>query len=174
MDVRLLNPADTALHLEALTDVLLDAVEDGASVGFLWPLPRAEAQAFWREVLASAGRGERYLWGAWLEGRLVGTVQLVPAQKANQRHRADVSKLLVHRTARRRGVGRALMQALEAKALALERTLLTLDTREGDASEPLYQSLGYVRFGVIPGYARGSHGALEACAFYYKELGRAG
>ena len=170
MDVRLLSPRDAEQHLEALTDVLLDAVEDGASVGFLWPMPREEAQAFWREVFASAGSSERYLWAAWLDGKLVGTVQLVPAQKPSQRHRADVSKLLVHRAARRRGVGRALMHALEAQAQSMERTLLTLDTREGDGSEPLYQSLGYVRFGVIPSYARGSHGALEACAFYYKEL----
>ena len=148
----------------------MDAVEGGASVSFLLPFTRTDAQASWQEVLQAVAAGETVLWGAWLGGRLVGTVQLVPSPKANQRHRADVARLLVHSAARRQGVGRALMEDLEREARARGRTLLMLDTRAGDASEALYQAMGWVRFGVVPRMARGTHGPLEDCAFYYKEL----
>ena len=158
--------------LEMLGDVLHSVVHAGAGVSFFLPFSPQEARSFWRdEVLPGVrARTRRVVVARWDE-RIVGTVQLDLATPPNQAHRADVAKLLVHPVARRRGVARSLMVALEEIARAENRTLLTLDTVTGGGAEPLYASLGYVVVGVIPRYARGSlTPALEDTTIMYKEL----
>jgi ribosomal protein S18 acetylase RimI-like enzyme len=154
-----------------LSDILIDCVDDGASVGFLPPLARADAEAYWRSVSEAIAEDSRILLVAGAPGaRADGTVQLDLAMRPNGRHRAEVVRLLVHRRARRRGLGRALMQAIEAEARRHHRTTLVLDTREGDPSEALYRALDWQHAGTIPRYARSADGALDASAFYYKLL----
>lgn len=157
---------------EALADVLLDCVAGGASVGFMDPLPRSRAIGFWQNVLAAAGRGERVVLLAEDEesGTIVGTVQLVLTMPDNQPHRADVAKMLVHRSARRLGLGEALMRAAEAAAREAGRTLLVLDTVTGSDAERLYTRLGWRRCGVIPGYALWPRGGLCSTTVFYREL----
>jgi len=159
-------------ELEQLAAVLHAVVHDGASVGFVVPFCHDDALPFWRDrVLPGVRAGIRRVWIARLEGRIVGTVQIILDTPPNQCHRAEVAKLLVHPEARRIGLGRALMQAAEAAARDEGRTLLTLDTRTGDRAEPLYLALGYLAAGVIPGYARGPHSPeLEGTTFMYKVL----
>jgi ribosomal protein S18 acetylase RimI-like enzyme len=158
--------------LEMLAEMLHASVHAGASISFIYPFPLEEARAFWRDaVFPEVRKGKRRMLVARAEGRICGTVQLVPATPPNQRHRADVIKLMVHPRARRCGIARALMNAVEEVARAEGRTLLTLDTRTGDSGEPLYRSLGYVTVGVIPRYSRAADSpALEAASFLYKEL----
>jgi GNAT superfamily N-acetyltransferase len=158
--------------VDVLGEVLHAVVQGGAGVSFFVPFSREEARAFWREtVLPGVLAGTRRVVVARREGRIVGTAQLVLAMPPNQRHRADVVKLLVHPSARRRGLARALMTELEKVALAEGRTLLTLDTVTGSSAELLYRSLGYVTVGVIPGYARAAlTPELEAATILYKEL----
>ena len=158
-----------------LADVLHAVVYDGAGVSFVVPFSLDEARTFWVDTVLPGVRARtRRVVVARREARIVGTVQLDLAVPPNQRHRAEVLKLLVHPTARRRGIARALMIALEAIARSEGRTLLTLDTWTGRAAEVLYRSLGYVAAGVIPRYARGSLTPdLEATTIMYKELGPA-
>ena len=151
---------------EQLADLLVAVVAEGASVGFLAPLAPADAAAYWAGQPAPGA----LLFLAEEAGRIVGTVQLQPAESANGRHRAEVSKLLVHPDHRRRGIARRLMARLESEARRDGRTLLVLDTRDGDPSNDLYRSLGYHEAGRIPRYARSSPGHLEATVYYYKEL----
>jgi acetyltransferase len=153
-----------------LVALLTDAVDDGASVGFLSPIKREEAWSYWCGVREELDRGLVML-AAYDGGRLVGTVQLAPAQKANARHRAEVQKLLVLREARGRGVGEALMRRIEEEALRLGRWLLVLDTATS-AAERLYRKLGYQRAGAIPEFAESSAGGLDATVLYYKRLAR--
>lgn len=166
------DPASLDAELSMLAGILHDTVHAGASVGFILPFPLEAARAFWTDtVLPDAGRGARRVLVARAEQEIVGTVQLLLAMPPNQRHRAEVSKLLVHPNARRRGVARSLMIAVECAAGAEGRTLLTLDTRRGDAAEPLYLSMGYILAGVIPRYARGPDAPdLEGTSILYKEL----
>jgi GNAT superfamily N-acetyltransferase len=152
--------------LEQLANILVACVDSGASVGFLPPMARDEALAFWRSV---PGPGV-HLFAADLDGRIAGTVQLHLVLKPNGAHRAEVAKLLVHPSARRRGVGRALMLHAERVARDLGRTLLVLDTREGDVSNQLYRSLGFVEAGRIPQFCRSETGLLDATVIYYKIL----
>lgn len=141
-------------HLEALSEILHACVHDGASVGYVLPFDHAEARAFWTgKVAESVAARTRVLLVATIDGVAAGTVQLDIDTKANQRHRAEVSKLLVHPRHRRKGLGRALMLAIEPYAVRAQRWLLTLDTA-GDAAEALYSSLGYQIAGRIPFYAR--------------------
>jgi ribosomal protein S18 acetylase RimI-like enzyme len=170
-----LTPQDAEAALPELLAVLDDAVAGGASVGFLPPLAADEGRAYWRSVSAAVGDGSRVLLVARVGGGpIVGTVQLDLATRANGLHRAEVSKLLVARSARRQGLGRRLMLALEAEAHSLGRTTIVLDTRQGDPSEALYAGLGYQLVGAIPAYARSADGSLHATAFYYKLLDRSG
>jgi GNAT superfamily N-acetyltransferase len=157
---------------EALADVLLDCVAGGASVGFMHPLPRAKAVGFWQNALASADRGERILLVAEdvESNTIVGTVQVVLTMPDNQPHRADVAKMQVHRRARRRGIGAALVRAAEAAAREAGRTLLVLDTVTGSDAERLYARLGWQRCGVIPGYALWPRGGLCSTTVFYREL----
>ena len=171
LTIAALGPDEVAAHLPALVGVLRDAVDDGASVGFLPPLTDEEARDYWRGVGAALRDGSRLLLIARRgDGPVVGTVQLDLAMRANATHRAEVSKLMVHRAARRQGLAQALMQALEAEARRLGRTTLFLDTRQGDPSERLYRALGYQEAGTIPQYARSADGTLAATVFYYKLL----
>jgi ribosomal protein S18 acetylase RimI-like enzyme len=151
--------------------VLFDCVEGGASVNFMWPFSREKAAAFWRENLASAERDERIVLVAegTDEGVVVGTVQLILVATENQPHRGEISKMLVHRRARRRGVGEALMRAVEAEAVAAGRTLLVLDTASADA-ERLYARSGWQRVGVIPKYALWPDGRYVDTVLFYKDL----
>lgn len=157
-------------RLGQLVELLQDAVESGASVGFLPPVGAEEGRAYWRTVREAISGGGRVLLAAADGNRIVGTVQLDLAAMSNARHRAEVMKLMVHRRARRRGIGRALMAGLEEEARLAGRRLLVLDTRAGDAAEQLYVSLGYTRAGVIPRYARSAAGSLDDTVYYYREL----
>jgi GNAT superfamily N-acetyltransferase len=159
-------------QLDMLCGVLHAAVHAGASVSFVLPFSVDDARAFWRDkVLPGVRRGTRRVLLARSEEEVVGTVQLDLDVPPNQGHRAEVTKLLVHPKARRRGIGRALMMAIERVARAEGRTLLTLDTRRGDVAEPLYLSMGFVPAGVIPRYARGPlRPHLEDTTIMYKEL----
>jgi ribosomal protein S18 acetylase RimI-like enzyme len=158
--------------VDMLGEVLHAIVHAGPGVTFVVPFSLDEARAFWLDkVLPGVRARTRRVLVARRDARIVGTVQLDLAVPPNQQHRADVAKLLVHPMARRRGIARALMMALEAIAQSEGRTLLTLDTWTGGNAEALYRSMGYLAAGVIPRYARGSlTPALEATTIMYKEL----
>lgn len=167
------NPGpDPSADLDQLATILHASVHAGASVGFILPFSMGEARAFWREkVLPGVRSGRRRVLLARQNGRITGTVQLLVDTFPNQRHRGEVAKLLVHPDARRLGIARALMSALEETARTEGRTLLTLDTRTGDGAEPLYLSMGYLVVGVIPGYARAPDSdGLDATTVMYKNL----
>ena len=167
--VRRLHALDDS-QIDELADVLIDCVEGGASVSFMHPLPRDRAVAFWRGVAQSVAAGERALLVADDAQGVCGTVQLVLDQPENQPHRADLSKMLVHRRARRQGLGAALLRAAEATARECGKTLLVLDTASEDA-ERLYGRVGWQRVGVIPGYALLPQGGLCGTTVYYRNLG---
>jgi GNAT superfamily N-acetyltransferase len=169
MTIRRLHALDPE-QLSQLSRVLVDCVEGGASVNFVWPFSEREARAFWERLVPEVQDGTRVLLVAEDAGRIVGTVNLVLSWKPNQPHRGDVTKLLVERSARRKGVARLLMQELERAAQQAGRTLLTLDTEEGGAGERLYEALGWTRLGVIPAYALGTYGGLLGATFFYKQL----
>jgi GNAT superfamily N-acetyltransferase len=152
-----------------LAEVLVDAVDSGASVSFLAPLSVERAQEWWRDTLAGAD-GRAAFVVARDEAGIAGTVQLHPAWAPNQPHRAEITKLLVHRRARRQGLGRALMEYAEARARRGGFTLLTLDTKRGDSAERLYDRSGWVRAGVIPGYAMDPDGTPCDTVIFYKML----
>jgi GNAT superfamily N-acetyltransferase len=168
------DPDDASLDrdLDMLADVLREVVYDGAGVSFVVPFSHAESRTFWVDkVLPGVRARTRRVLVARMGDRIVGTVQLDLATPPNQLHRGEVAKLLVHPIARRRGLARALMIALEDVALSAGRTLLTLDTWTGGNAEVLYRSLGYVVVGVIPRFARGSTTPeLEPTTIMYKEL----
>jgi GNAT superfamily N-acetyltransferase len=166
--VRRLDAVDDA-HIDGLADVLIDCVEGGASVSFMHPLTRDRAVAFWRRVAQGVAAGERALLVAEDARGLCGTVQLLLDQPENQPHRADLSKMLVHRRARCQGLGAALGRAAEATARECGKTLLVLDTASGEA-ERLYERLGWRRVGVIPGYALLPRGGFCDTTVYYRDL----
>lgn len=159
-------------EIAMLGDILHAVVHVGAGVSFVVPFSPEEGCAFWREkVLPGVRAGTRRVLVARRGTRIVGTVQIDLAMPPNQRHRAEVAKMLVHPDARRLGIARRLMIALEAVALSEGRTLLTLDTWTGGHAEQLYRSLGYTVVGVIPRFARGSTtSGLEPTTIMYKEL----
>jgi ribosomal protein S18 acetylase RimI-like enzyme len=156
-------------QIDELATVLIDCVEGGASVSFMHPLSRERALAFWRRVAQGVAADERALIVAEDARGLCGTVQLVLDQPENQPHRAELSKMLVHRRARRRGLGAALMRAAEAAARACGKTLLVLDTAN-DEAERLYERLGWTRVGMIPDYALLPQGGLCGTTVYYRNL----
>jgi len=164
----------TAADLAGLCEVLTDCVDGGASVSFMAPLAPARAEAFWQGVLDDAVAGGRALLVARdARGRIDGTVQLVLAQPDNQPHRADLAKMLVHRRARRHGLGARLMQAAEDAARQHGKSLLVLDTVTGGDAERLYARLGWDRVGVIPDYALWPRGGLCATTVFYKRVAAA-
>ena len=168
LEVRRLSTVSES-QLQALADVLVDCVEGGASVSFMLPMTRDKALAFWRKVADGAARGERVLLVAEDGQGIVGTVQLILDQPENQPHRADVAKMLVHRRARRQGLGAALMQAAEREALSEGKTLLVLDTAD-DTAARLYARLGWQPAGVIPRYALLPAGGECATTYFYRSL----
>ncbi|HHQ4747062.1 TPA: N-acetyltransferase family protein [Aeromonas veronii] len=168
MDIVEVNSAAT--YQSALIILLQDCVDSGASVGFLPPLTKEESARYWQGVEADLAAGHRKLWLALEQQQIVGAVQLALCGKANARHRAEVEKLMVLQTARGKGVGRALMLAMEQGAHAAGRSLLVLDTRAGDVASHLYRQLGYLEAGQIPGFARNADGTLAATVIFYKLL----
>ena len=165
-----LQAADTLARRSGLVALLQDAVERGASIGFLPPLAVDEAERYWNEVAAEQAAGSRLVLAALQDDQIVGSVQLALVTKPNGRHRAEIQTLCVSGSARQHGIGRALMLAIEAAARRAERSLIVLDTRQGDVSEQLYRSLNYSVAGVVPQYARSADGKLDACVFFYKLL----
>ncbi|OZI66770.1 GNAT family N-acetyltransferase [Bordetella genomosp. 11] len=164
--------ADEAPSLAgALAEVLVDCVAGGASVSFMAPLDMSRAIQFWMNVADGIARGDRILLVAESDGRIMGTVQLVIGQPENQQHRADVSKLLVHRDFRRLGIAGRLMAEVDIAAAAAGRTLLVLDTETGSDAERIYERSGWTRAGVIPDYALKAYGGLTATTFFYKKIG---
>ena len=161
----------TPAHIDQLADVLIDCVAGGAGVGFMHPLSRDAAVAFWTKVARGVAAGERALLVAEDDRGVCGTVQLILALPENQPHRADVAKMLVHTRARRRGLGEALMRAAEGVAREHGRTLLVLDAVTGGDASRLYERLGWVKVGDIPNYAVGPYGAPNSTTYYYRDLG---
>jgi GNAT superfamily N-acetyltransferase len=156
-------------EISGLADVLLDVVECGASVSFMHPFTREKAIAFWRGVARGVEAGERAIVVAEDEQGICGTAQLILALPENQPHRADLAKMLVHRRARRRGIGAAVLKAAEDVARELGKTVLVLDTASADA-ERLYERAGWIKVGVIPDYALRPDGPLCDTIVYYRRL----
>jgi len=152
--------------LQGLSTLLLDVVNDGASIGFLPPLDRKMADDYWAAVL----QPEVHLWVALVDNQVCGTIQLHLAQKPNALHRAEVAKLMVHPSQRRMGIAKGLLRVVEDCAHHEERSLLVLDTREGDPSNLLYQSNGYMEAGRIPEFAKSADGGYHATVIYYKKF----
>ena len=167
--IRRLDAVDDS-QVDGLADLLVDCVEDGASVGFMHPLARQKAVAFWRRVADGVAAGERVLLIAEDTTGIIGTVHLLLALPENQPHRADLTKMLVHPRARRRGLGTALMRAAEDMARDCDRTLLVLDTVTGSDADRLYARLGWVRVGEIPDFALLARGGLWGTMVFYKKL----
>ena len=156
--------------IDALAEVLMDCVEGGASVSFMQPLTRERATAFWRKVADGVRAGQRALLVAEDDQGVCGTVQLIFDLPENQPHRADLAKMLVHRRARRKGLGAALMRAAEQTARDCGKTLLVLDAvTDGDAAR-LYAKLGWVRVGDIPNYALYPQGGYCSTTYFYRNL----
>jgi GNAT superfamily N-acetyltransferase len=169
LKVRSVREIDERL-LDGLCEVLIDCVAGGASVNFMWPMTRDKAERFWRNVAEGLAQGDRVLIVAEDDsGVIQGTVQAIWAPQENGPHRADVAKMLVHRRARRRGVGAAVLAAAERAALAAGRTLLVLDTASEEA-ERLYERGGWQRVGAIPRYALLPDGPFCRTVLFYKDL----
>ena len=164
-----LTPPASDSDLRDLARLLIDAVESGAAVTFLAPLSLERAEEWWRTTISGAHPGAIFLVAPDTEG-IVGTVQLHPARAPNQPHRADIAKLIVHRRARRTGLGSRLMQEIEDEARRGGITLLTLDTKRGDAAESLYRQMGWTAVGTIPAYALNSDGTSHDAVIFYKHL----
>jgi GNAT superfamily N-acetyltransferase len=169
--VRRVDAGETSL-IESLSDLLIDAVQSGASVGFLAPVARATADRYWRDVVVSldAADGLR-LWVAERDGKVVGSAQLALCHEENGRHRAEVQKLFVHTAARGQGLATLLLRAVEAEAREQQRSLLVLDTLLASHAENVYRHLGWSRAGEIPGYATTPEGELCPTVYYFKQLG---
>jgi len=168
--VRQVGRADEA-PIDGLARVLIDCVEGGASVGFMEGFGHDDAVSFWMTEVDRVESGDRLLFVAERDEdrEVIGTVQLVLALPPNQPHRGEITKMLVHRDARRRGAGEALLRAAQDAAVAAGRTLLTLDTASADA-ERLYERLGWRRVGVIPDYALWPDGRFVDTVVFYKRL----
>jgi GNAT superfamily N-acetyltransferase len=153
-----------------VAELLVDAVRSGASVGFLPPFTAVDAERWWRTLTDDVSMGRVLVLVMRVDGRALGTAQLRLAQLPNARHRAEVAKVLVHSSARRRGYGRMLMEAVETAARNAGRRLLILDTLTGSAAEPLYARLGWTRAAEIPAYAQIPDGRLASTTIFYKDL----
>jgi GNAT superfamily N-acetyltransferase len=168
--VEALDAAAAASAERGLAALLVTCVADGASLTWLPPLPPAVAQGYWKGVSSAVALGKAVLLVAWLEGELVGTVQLHLDTPQNQPHVAELQKLMVAPAARRQGVGRALMRRAEQAARGIGRRMLVLDTRAGSAAEALYRDTGWTRLGTIPGFELGAGGAPCDTVFFWKGL----
>ena len=170
IEIRRLEGGEARAHLDALAAVLADCVEGGASVNYMAPFSEDEAVAAFEPFVRDVEAGRRILLAAFACGELVGTVQVILAVPPNQPHRGEIAKVLVHRSARKRGVGRMLMERAEAEARAAGKTLLVLDTVTGDDAERLYQRLGWKSVGVIPDYALYPDGRLCDTTIFFKQI----
>jgi len=170
IEIRRLDGAELHAHLDGLARVLADCVAGGASVSYMAPFSHDDARAAFEAVAVEVENGRRLLLGAFADGRLVGTVQVVLALPPNQPHRGEIAKLLVHRSARKRGVAQLLMEHAESEARAEGKSLLVLDTVTGDAAERLYTRLGWTTVGVIPGFALYPDGRLCDTTVFWKAL----
>jgi len=153
IEVRRLGATEVHAHLDGLAAVLTDCVAGGASVRYMAPFAHEQACGAFEAVALEVEQGRRLLLAAFAGEELIGTVQVLLAMQPNSPHRAEIAQLLVHRSARRRGIAQLLMEGAEAEARAEDKTLLVLDTVTGDSAERLYERLGWTRVGVIPGYA---------------------
>ena len=167
--LRRVHAPDVAV-VEALADVLIDCVEGGASVGFMLPLTRERALAFWRRVAVDAAAGRRALLIAEDAQGVCGTVQLVLDLPENQPHRADLAKMLVHRRVRRQGLGAALLRGAERMARDCDRTLLVLDAVTGGDAARMYERHGWVRVGDVPNFALYPGGGYCSTTYFYRDL----
>lgn len=170
MELRILLASEVRDHKSALARVLLDCIEGGASVSFMAGMSEEKAERFFENVANSIEKNERLLLAAFLRATLVGTVQVVTAMPENQRHRAEISKLLVARHARGRGIGTALMGQAEEASRRAGKSLLVLDTATGGDAERLYEHLNWTKVGVIPKYSRLPHGELCGTTIFWKDL----
>ena len=161
---------DTPQVRTALTDILIEVVAAGASVHFMHPLKREDADAFWDGALSAAARGERIILGAWDGDILTGTVTLQLYCPPNQPHRAEIAKMMTRLSHQGRGIGTALLQAAENLAAQHRRTLLVLDTARDEGASAFYEKQGYRLAGEIPDYALRPHGALTATMIYWKRI----
>ena len=168
--IRRLGVTEVYSQLDGLAAVLVDCVEGGASVSYLAPFSHEQARSAFEAVAVEVEQGRRLLLGAFAKDELVGTVQVALAMPPNQPHRAEIAKLLVPRSARRRGIAQRLMAQAEREALAEGKTLLVLDTVTGDGAERLYERLGWTRVGVIPGYALYPDGRPCDTTVFWKAL----
>ena len=164
-----LDFAEIEQHLDALASVLADVVAGGASIGYMAPFSHADAREAFEGFALEVAHGRRLLLAGFLDGALVGTVQVILAAPPNQPHRGEITKLLVHRSGRRRGIAQRLMEQAETEALTEGKTLLVLDTAD-DTAERLYSRLGWTFVGVIPGFALFPDGRPCATTFFYKTL----
>ncbi|WP_028536932.1 GNAT family N-acetyltransferase [Paludibacterium yongneupense] len=169
--IRELHAVEAAARVGELAEVLRDCVEGGASVGFMLPLAAGRPEAFWHKVAAAVAAGERHLFVAEDEaGRICGTLTLVIDMPDNQPHRADVSKMLVHRRVRRQGIAERLLLALEVKARELGKTTLVLDTVTGSDASRVYARTGWLKAGDIPNYALMPNGEPCSTSYYFKSV----
>ncbi|KQX51090.1 acetyltransferase [Streptomyces sp. Root66D1] len=167
-----MTPEGVRAAADGLAALLVDAVDGGASVGFLAPLDPAVAAAWWAGVADEAARGAREVWAAHgPDGSPAGVVTLVRTAAANGRHRGEIARLLVHRSARGRGLGRRLLATAEAHAGATGLTLLVLDTQTDSPAERLYRGAGWTPVGTVPDFAADPSGVLRPTTLYYKRLG---
>jgi ribosomal protein S18 acetylase RimI-like enzyme len=156
--------------IAALSEMLVETVAHGGSVSFMHPLPLEAAEAFWRDSLGAAARGERIVFGAFDGESLIGTVTLLVNLPPNQPHRAEIAKMMTRVCHRHRGIATALLRAAERLALERGRWLLVLDTAEEEGAAGLYERLGFQLTGVIPDYALKPHGGLTGTLIYWKRL----
>jgi GNAT superfamily N-acetyltransferase len=170
VQIQRLDADEVRANLDGLAEVLRDCVEGGASVGYLAPFSHEEARHVYEAYADEVAAGGRLLLAAFSEGTVVGTVQIVFAPHPNQPHRAEIARMLVHRSARRRGVAHRLMEEAEREAAAEGKTLLVLDTVTGDDAERLYERLGWTKVGVIPNYALYPDGRPCDTTVFFKAL----
>jgi len=170
IEVRRLAGVELHAQLDGLAGVLADCVAGGASVSYMAPFSHEQARDAFEGMAAEVEQGRRLLLGAFAAGRVVGTVQVILAVPPNQPHRGEIAKLLVHRSARKRGIAQLLMAHAESEARAEGKTLLVLDTVTGDPAERLYTRLGWTRVGVIPGYALYPDGRPCDTTVFWKTL----
>jgi len=170
LEVRRLTTSKTRRNISSLAEMLYDCVEGGASVSFIWPFSKSAVEDFFQKVVEGVESGNRILLAAFIDSKLVGTVQILTALPPNQPHRAEIAKLLVHRAARGQGVGHCLMEEAERQAKLAGKTLLMLDTVTGGDAERLYIGLGWVKAAVIPNFALFPDGRWCDTTIFWKAL----
>jgi len=169
-NIKALTGDESIKAIPVLTDILCDCVEGGASVGFMLPFDTATGRLFWEGVAKAVEAGDILLLVADDQNKIVGTVQVGLKQPPNQPHRADIKKLLIHRSARGKGLSRLLMAAAETNAVAAGKSLLVLDTASGEPAEAIYEKLGWTRAGVVPDYALFPDGRFCDTTIFYKRV----